>query len=186
MTAARSAGGRAAQAGWAARARAIAASTSAGVLTVISPTGSPVAGLARPSRRCPSGEGGKVSTMAMATLLGPAVRLKHVLVLSLTHRRPLADAGQRVLRAAAPPAQSFDPPGQPGRQVRGHLVRTAAGRRAVGPSLQDHVERAVAGTVLADVVHHRPELIRRHGLAQAVAGMGGHHPVPAGRAPDRP
>src|SRR5690242_3838198 len=96
MTAARSAAGRAAQAGWAARARAIAASTSAGVLTVISPTDSPVAGLARPRRRCPSEEGGKVSTMAMATLLGPTVRLKHVLVLSLTHRRPLADAGQRV------------------------------------------------------------------------------------------
>ena len=66
MIAARSAAGSAAQAGWAARARAMAAVTSSGVLTVISPTGSPVAGLARPSRRWPSGVGARVRTMAMA------------------------------------------------------------------------------------------------------------------------
>src|SRR6516162_8431064 len=71
MIAARSAGGSAAQAGWAARARAIAAVTSSGVLTVISPTDSRVAGLARPSRRWPSEVGDKACTMAMTILLRP-------------------------------------------------------------------------------------------------------------------
>ena len=75
MIAARSAAGRAAQAGWAARARAMAAVTSSGVLTVISPTGSRVAGLARPSRRWPSEAGDKVRTMAMTSTPQPHDRI---------------------------------------------------------------------------------------------------------------
>ncbi|HET9975429.1 MAG TPA: hypothetical protein VFQ68_44860 [Streptosporangiaceae bacterium] len=45
---------------------------------------------------------------------------------AIQRRRALADAGQRVLRAAAPPAQGFDPPGQPGRQVPAGLPEIGA------------------------------------------------------------
>src|SRR5438093_8457438 len=84
-------------------------------------------------------------------------------------RRPLADPVHRVLRAAAPPAQCLDPPGQPGLQVRDYLPGAAAGRRAIGTSLQYHVEGAVSGSVLARVLPPGPQHPRRHGLAAAVA-----------------
>src|SRR5882724_6121222 len=74
-------------------------------------------------------------------------------------RRPLADPVHRVLRAAAPPAQRLDPPGKPGLQVRDYLPGAAARRRAVGTSLQYHVEGAVPGAVLAGVLHHGPQLV---------------------------
>ena len=41
------------------------------------------------------------------------------------------------------------------------------------------------GAVLAGVLDGRPKLVRRHGLAKAVADVGGHDPVPAGGAPER-
>jgi hypothetical protein len=66
--------------------------------------------------------------------------------------RALTDAGHRIQRAAAPPAQRFDPPGQPSLQIRGYLPGTTVRRRAIGASLQYHIEVPAPGAVLKGVL----------------------------------
>src|SRR5205823_7283463 len=109
-----------------------------------------------PDRRVPATRGGRLSMRALREAGVMRLALLWSAVSRLVAgqlRRPLADPVHRVLRAAAPPAQRFDPPGQPGLQVRGYLPGAPVGRRTVGTSLQDHVEGAVPGAVPERVFH---------------------------------